>query len=302
MPSFNTSDQPIRQDNYPLVAATSDSPRPDAVVVGYEPVATADWDGSIDPGNVDDALDQLAERVTDNEGTLGGLTNDHGGLLGLADDDHTQYLLADGSRNLGGHLLTESNQEMRFRDTNQRIYSSAESTLDLDAKTEHRFRINGSLEATLKSDTLEFDQGGGNSVDLHWGLLNALKVRVNAGTEVTIKKNRLQFNNGTIDTYLDWTDSGQLRIGHSTATTIATFRDAEVDVAGIVRGSGLRADQPSPGGSNNTTTITSDTLVGAQFGVKATLNQLPIGYATSVNVRWMKVMIGTTPAIVPYWT
>ena len=81
MPSFNTSDQPIRQDNYPLVAATSDSPRPDAVVVGYAPAATADWDSSIDPGNVDDALDQLAERVADNEGTLGGLTNDHGSLL-----------------------------------------------------------------------------------------------------------------------------------------------------------------------------------------------------------------------------
>lgn len=35
-------------------------------------------------------------------------TADHGGLTGLADDDHTQYLLADGTRALTGPLATSS--------------------------------------------------------------------------------------------------------------------------------------------------------------------------------------------------
>lgn len=35
---------------------------------------------------------------------------DHGGLSGLGDDDHTQYLLEDGSRNLSGDLEAEGNR------------------------------------------------------------------------------------------------------------------------------------------------------------------------------------------------
>lgn len=37
-------------------------------------------------------------------GTHGGAGTDHGTLSGLADDDHTQYLLADGTRTLSGNL------------------------------------------------------------------------------------------------------------------------------------------------------------------------------------------------------
>lgn len=40
----------------------------DASAVSYTPTTLADWDGSSDPGNADDAFDQLAERVTDLEG------------------------------------------------------------------------------------------------------------------------------------------------------------------------------------------------------------------------------------------
>ncbi len=41
---------------------------PDAADVTYTPTTAADWDGSADPGDVDNALDQLAERVADVEG------------------------------------------------------------------------------------------------------------------------------------------------------------------------------------------------------------------------------------------
>lgn len=91
MPSFNTNDSPAGQDNYPLVAADSETPRHDASVIGYQPADALSWNGDADPGDVDDSLDQLALRVDANETTLTSLTNDHGQLQGLGDDDHIQY-------------------------------------------------------------------------------------------------------------------------------------------------------------------------------------------------------------------
>lgn len=44
----------------------------DAGDVTYTPTTAADWDSDADPGDVDDALDQLAERVDDLEGAGGG--------------------------------------------------------------------------------------------------------------------------------------------------------------------------------------------------------------------------------------
>jgi hypothetical protein len=39
----------------------------DASVVTYDPAVDADWDGGVDPGDTNDALDQLAERTADLE-------------------------------------------------------------------------------------------------------------------------------------------------------------------------------------------------------------------------------------------
>lgn len=45
--------------------------------VTYTPTTLADWDGSADPGDVEQALDQLAERVTDLEVAGGGTAGRH---------------------------------------------------------------------------------------------------------------------------------------------------------------------------------------------------------------------------------
>ncbi|HUT90491.1 MAG TPA: hypothetical protein VMY37_13400, partial [Thermoguttaceae bacterium] len=100
MPRFDTTDHPIAHDNYALTSSKSDDVRVDSSVVGYSPDIPGHWEDEADSGHVDASLDQLAKRIHDNEDTLGSLTNDHGGLLGLADDDHPQYLLADGTRGL----------------------------------------------------------------------------------------------------------------------------------------------------------------------------------------------------------
>lgn len=58
------------------VWAQIDAAAGDAGSVTYAPATLADWDSSTDPGNVDDALDQLAGRTTDLEGAGGGSTQD----------------------------------------------------------------------------------------------------------------------------------------------------------------------------------------------------------------------------------
>jgi hypothetical protein len=54
-----------------LTAGDSGGGASDASVLTYTPAEVTDWNGSADPGNADDALDQLAERVTDLEGSSG---------------------------------------------------------------------------------------------------------------------------------------------------------------------------------------------------------------------------------------
>lgn len=64
---------------------------PDAGDITYTPGVLTDWDSDADPGDLDDALDQLAERVDDVEG---GVLGDHD-HTGDAGDGGTLDLLAD---------------------------------------------------------------------------------------------------------------------------------------------------------------------------------------------------------------
>jgi hypothetical protein len=72
----------------------------DAGDVTYTPAAATDWDSDADPGDVDAALDQLAERVDDLEGAGGG-----GAFIALSDTPATYigqggkavYVKADGT-------------------------------------------------------------------------------------------------------------------------------------------------------------------------------------------------------------
>ncbi len=52
----------------------------DAADVTYTPAVPTDWAGDADPGDVDEALDQLAERVEDLEGASGGHTIQNEGV------------------------------------------------------------------------------------------------------------------------------------------------------------------------------------------------------------------------------
>lgn len=59
----------------------------DADDVTYTPTTLSDWDGGVDPGDVEQALDQLAERVTDLE--AGGAGDEHYEVDGTPASDDT---------------------------------------------------------------------------------------------------------------------------------------------------------------------------------------------------------------------
>jgi hypothetical protein len=72
-PSPNDGDTVVWDDSAgEWVASPPAGGTVDATDVTYTPTTAADWDGSADPGDVDNALDQLAERVTDVEAVGGG--------------------------------------------------------------------------------------------------------------------------------------------------------------------------------------------------------------------------------------
>lgn len=77
----------------------------DAADVTYTPADNTDWTGSADPGNVDDALDQLAERVTNIQGT--GLDADASGFRGIPQNSQSGNYTT-GAADAGKHLYHAS--------------------------------------------------------------------------------------------------------------------------------------------------------------------------------------------------
>jgi hypothetical protein len=65
---YVTDESVMERDNGATWDDVSAASGGDASSTTYTPTTAADWDSSADPGNVDDALDQLAGRVTDVEG------------------------------------------------------------------------------------------------------------------------------------------------------------------------------------------------------------------------------------------
>lgn len=193
-------------------------PHDSAENITYTPAVNTDWDGDIDPGNVDDALDQLAERVDDNEGSIalkandtdvvhdtgdetiagvktftsfpvtpssapttdyqtankkyvddnaGGGVTDHGGLDGLADDDHTQYLNNTRHDTTARHTLgSVVPQDSSKADDNAVVHDTGDETI-AGVKTFTSFPVTPSSAPTsdyqVANKKYVDDNGGGGS-------------------------------------------------------------------------------------------------------------------------------------------
>jgi hypothetical protein len=232
-------------------------------VVGYAPGDPADWDDQADPGHVDGALDQLAERVDDNASAIDLLTNDHGELTGLGDDDHTIYLLADGTRDLAGPLLVDTDKEIRFRTAGQRIYSSGEDALDLDCGTYTHFRVGSHEQLRLTTGLLRFNDGTGG-LHLYWGLPNELHFMVSGQTKVKVTGSELYTNE-------------RVRGKMFRATAVPSGAANTITYGGSYCGCGM-ISQASLGGL-------------ADVGVPNQKKQ----------AGWITIYVGNSPAAIPFW-
>lgn len=115
-------------------------------------------DAGSDPRLVYAQVQQLAEDVdADVDTVAGAAVTDHGGLAGLADDDHTQYLRADGTRALTGPLSFADQQLRRpvLRDYAQVLNTVASSgatrTLDHEVADVHDVTLSQNCTFTLSN-------------------------------------------------------------------------------------------------------------------------------------------------------
>jgi hypothetical protein len=100
-----------------VIAATGDY---DAFQVDYGPGNLIDWDSSLDPGQVQNALDQLAERITDleNENIFidqsGGTSDTYGVLSGAINGSNTTFTTSQSSYD-SGTLLVFLNGQLQIQ-------------------------------------------------------------------------------------------------------------------------------------------------------------------------------------------
>ena len=106
-------------------------------------------------------------------------TSDHGALSGLGDDDHTQYFLANGSRNLSGHIVPSADithnlgQVSPVRRFNQALLKE----IYLDDFAEIQETTEPAAPASNKGRLFVVDNGAGKS---------SLRIRFASGATQTI--------------------------------------------------------------------------------------------------------------------
>jgi len=110
---FNTIAQAIAGQDPPLPAGLTDHPKSTTVILRGDDAAFPTAGGV-----------QWIDRRPIIGNDISGSISDHGNLFGLTDDDHTQYLLANGTRtlsgswNMGNEILTNVNIDTGNIDTN----------------------------------------------------------------------------------------------------------------------------------------------------------------------------------------
>jgi len=271
MPTFVRSDEPVGLDHHALVHGQTDRKRIDAPRVAFAPEAPGDWPGGAAPDEAAGALDRLAQRISANESALGVLTDDHGGLSGLLDDDHPQYLRTDGQRTLTGPLKVQD-----------------EWTIDVD----------GEQAALWTATRVTFGEGSLPPA-LDWDDNGILAFLINGDERMALEPSRLRFNNGALDMALNFNTNGELLVQRG-GSELARFKNQELDVSGIVRGSVLRADDV-PSSVNGTISYGGTTSASWPSGPKPALDRGPQGMTDGKHAGWIDIRVGNTTAWIPYW-
>ena len=148
----------------------------------------------------------------------GGISgNDHGGLTGLDDDDHTQYLLVDGTRAMSGSLDMGTNNI-----TNVGTVDGVDVSAHAGDSTIHFTQASISITASQVSD---FDTEVSNNPDV---VANAAKIgftdELAQDAVGGILSNEFTYDDGTPSISLNYTN-----ISHTSLQDIGTNSHAQID-------------------------------------------------------------------------
>lgn len=107
----------------------------DAADVTYTPSVLTDWDGDADPGNVDDALDQLAERVDDNEIAIAAKADQS--VVDEIDQNVDDLITLSGVAENSTHLGTFTGSTIPDSQTVKQALQALETEVELKADTSY---------------------------------------------------------------------------------------------------------------------------------------------------------------------
>jgi len=87
-------------------------------------------------------------------GVGGGSITDHGSLGGLTDDDHTQYLLGDGTRDVTGDMLFTGTSKLQFDNTGHYLHAPDANTFLVNVDVTLKLSIGSTEQVILETDVL----------------------------------------------------------------------------------------------------------------------------------------------------
>lgn len=142
----------------------------DNIVLRYDD-AQSQWEfPTAAPIDVSELIDGAGVSHTGELADIADLVDDHGSLSGLADDDHTQYLLVNGTRAMSGALNMDDNpigniSALANDDYNEAVRTTSDrsGTVDVDLSTAnwHEIEADGDISISFSSAT---SSPPGNSV------------------------------------------------------------------------------------------------------------------------------------------
>ena len=233
-------------------------------------------------------------------------TSDHGSMTGLSDDDHTQYLLADGSRSVGGSLIPDTNEAYdlgsstyRFRDLylsgnsinlggvqitsdgtslSMPPISSIDGDFTVDTSTLHVDSDNNRVGIGTTSPSHDLHVSGDALVsgylDLNNSILESITVNINTNNQ-TLVDSFIMSNYPSVEYFIQIKQGSKIRCSKvhvvTDGSTIDKTEYGVLELNGLI--SGVSVDVSTSGINGLLYVTVTD---GASTSVKVTVNKTAI--------------------------
>lgn len=248
--------------------------------------SNGEW-ATLAPGTSGNVLQTNGAGAPPSWETAGGGVSDHGALTGLADDDHTQYLLIDGSRAMTGnmdlgtnHVIGEDGSSLFYLGNDSTIHTWFKSGTALENKgtvfvfspgpqTSHTADAN--LERAyfaVANHGVNFPGGGGAIVKNRSILVeepylsaDAAQTITTAATFVVQNKPNVGANITITNNYALWVEAGATQLDDDLGV------DGDITVTGTVDGRDVASDGTKLDGIEALADVTDATNVAAAGAV-----------------------------------